>query len=130
VNRERERDEIGERCVYRSVIGGPPTIWGWVPPLGREIDRVFGWRAAGAERSHPRFGDGSNNPSHVWLKKLGWSGSDPIFCLVGGTRYGMDGSFHSVSRSHMSLGLRFSGFPHVIIILFILMPRPSIRSPA
>ena len=32
---------------------------------------------------HPLFWDGSN-PSHVWLIVLGWVGSIPFFCLVGG----------------------------------------------
>jgi hypothetical protein len=49
----------------------------------------------------PRFGDGSN-PSHVWFEMLGWSGSDPFFCLVGGMRYGGADKFNSVSGSHMS----------------------------
>jgi hypothetical protein len=64
---------------------------------------VFGWRAAGVERSgaDPRFGYGSK-PSQVWLEMLGWSGSNLLFCLVGGMRYGMDDSFHSVSVSHVS----------------------------
>jgi hypothetical protein len=38
----------------------------------------------------------------VWLEMLGWSGSNLLFCLVGGMRYGMDDSFHSVSGSHVS----------------------------
>jgi hypothetical protein len=31
----------------------------------------------------PRSGDGSN-PSHGWLQRLGWSGSDPIFVWLEG----------------------------------------------
>jgi hypothetical protein len=49
----------------------------------------------------PRFGDGSN-PSQVWLEMLGWSGSDPLFCLAGGLRQGMDDNFDAVCGSHMS----------------------------
>jgi hypothetical protein len=40
-------------------------------------------------RADPRFRDGSNH-SQVWLEMLGWIGSDPLFCLVGGIRYGLD----------------------------------------
>jgi hypothetical protein len=80
----------------------------------------------------PHSGDGSN-PSHVWLQRLGWSGSDPFFCLVGGTKYGMDGSFNTVNGSHMSQSVEVSG-SHMSCIFFLLIPHwilsSRIRSPA
>jgi hypothetical protein len=85
---------------YAPAAGGAGA-GSWVECSLRHTTRVFGWRAAGAERSRPSFWDGSD-PSHVWLQMLGWSGSNLFFCLVGGIRLGMDDSFHSVNGSHMS----------------------------
>jgi hypothetical protein len=74
---------------------------------------VFGWRASGAESTLVS----GMTPSHVSLEMLDWIGSDPftcfvgnvgldwlrpVFCLVGGMKYGMDDSFNSVNGSHMS----------------------------
>jgi hypothetical protein len=79
----------------------------------------------------PRSGDGFN-PSHVWLQRLGWSGSDPFFCLVGGTKYGMDSSFNTVNGSHMSQSVEVSG-SHMSCIFILLIPHwilsSRIRSP-
>jgi hypothetical protein len=86
----------------------PPPAGSYVPALLASIASsrptlavclvVERWERSGA---NPHFGDGSN-PFQVWLEMLGWSGSDPLFCLVGELRLRMDGSFHSVSGSHMS----------------------------
>jgi len=56
-----------------------PSFWSWLQSLS--VCLVPG--PSGLGWFHPLFWDGSN-PSHVWLIVLGWVGSIPFFCLVGG----------------------------------------------
>jgi hypothetical protein len=68
------------------------------PSSKRVPIRVFGWRAAGVERSRPSFW-GRLQPFSSLVENFGLEWLRPS---IEGMRYGMDGSFHTVSGSHVS----------------------------